>query len=118
WKDKQCKMVGAIPADTLMHTRPQGRGYVKLIETDNALWPHKTGDKIVHAHEFHYSSLTNIDPDLQYAYKVQRGHGINGVHDGIIYRNVFACYTHLRDVDNNRWVNRFVQFVRNIKTNL
>jgi cobyrinic acid a,c-diamide synthase len=118
WQDKQCKMVGAIPADTLMHTRPQGRGYVKLIETDNALWPHKTGDKIVHAHEFHYSSLTNIDPDLQYAYKVQRGHGINGVHDGIIYRNVFACYTHLRDVDNNRWVNRFVQFVRNFKTNL
>ncbi len=118
WQDKQCKMVGAIPADTLMHKRPQGRGYVKLIETDNALWSHKTGDKIVHAHEFHYSSLTNIDPDLQYAYKVQRGHGIDGVHDGIIYRNVFACYTHLRDVNSNRWVNRFVKFVRNFKTNL
>ena len=118
WHDKKCEMVGAIPADTLMHKRPQGRGYVKLLETDKTLWPQKPDDKIVHAHEFHYSSLENIDPDLQYAYEVKRGYGIDGVHDGIIYRNVFACYTHLRDVDNNRWVNRFVQFVRNIKTNL
>ncbi len=116
WQDSTCEMVGAISADTLMHKRPQGRGYVKLLETDNTLWPHKPDDKIVHAHEFHYSSLENIGPDLQYAYEVKRGHGIDGLHDGIIYRNVFACYTHLRDVDNNHWVNRFVEFVRNIKT--
>jgi cobyrinic acid a,c-diamide synthase len=118
WQDKQCEMVGAIPADTLMHKRPQGRGYVKLAETDKAPWPDKMADKIINAHEFHYSSLENIDPELQYAYEVKRGHGLNGQHDGIIYRNVFACYTHLRDVQNNHWVNRFVQHVRNIKANL
>jgi len=116
WQNTKSEMVGSIPADTLMHKRPQGRGYVKLIETDKAQWPHRTGEKIVHAHEFHYSSLENIDPELQYAYDVKRGHGIDGLHDGIIYRNVFACYTHLRDVNNNHWVSRFVQFVRNIKT--
>jgi len=117
WGNKKSEMVGSIPADALMHKRPQGRGYVKLIETDKARWPHRTGEKIVHAHEFHYSSLENIDPKLQYAYDVKRGHGVDGKHDGIIYRNVFACYTHLRDVNNNHWVSRFVQFVRNIKTN-
>ena len=115
WQDSTCEMVGAIPADTLMHKRPQGRGYVKLAETDNTLWPRDPENKIFHAHEFHYSSLENIDPKLQYAYEVKRGHGIDGKHDGIVYRNVFACYTHLRDVENNHWVNRFVQFARNIK---
>jgi len=115
WQNKQCEMVGAIPADTLMHTRPQGRGYVKLAETDKAPWPDKMVNKIINAHEFHYSSLENIDPELQYAYEVKRGHGLNGQHDGIIYRNVFACYTHLRDVENNHWVSRFVQHVRDFK---
>ena len=118
WQGNRCEMVGAIPADTLMHKRPQGRGYVKLAETDKAPWPDNMANTIINAHEFHYSSLENIDPELQYAYKVKRGYGINGQHDGIIYRNVFACYTHLRDVENNHWVSRFVQYVRKIKANL
>ena len=33
WQGAQCEMVGAIPGDTVMHERPQGRGYVKLRET-------------------------------------------------------------------------------------
>jgi cobyrinic acid a,c-diamide synthase len=118
WQDKQCKMVGAIPADTRMHKRPQGRGYVKLVESDKSPWPGKPVDKIINAHEFHYSSLENVDPGLEYAYEVQRGHGIDGSHDGILYCNVFACYTHMRDVKNNHWVNRFAQYVRDIKANL
>ena len=28
----------------------------------------------IHAHEFHYSTLENADPALQYAYRVKRGH--------------------------------------------
>ena len=115
WKNQQCEMVGAIPADTLMHKRPQGRGYVKLAETSKSPWPGNPNNKIINAHEFHYSSLENIDSELQYGYEVKRGHGIDGNHDGIIYRNVFACYTHLRDVKNNHWVNRFVQHVRDLK---
>ena len=50
--------------------------------------------------------------NLDYAYDVTRGTGIDGQHDGIVYRNVLACYTHMRDVDNNHWTARFVEFVR------
>ena len=119
WKDKCHEMVGALPADTLMHEHPQGRGYVKLAETDKAPWPRKPNNETLHstinAHEFHYSSLENLDADTLFGYEVRRGHGIDGSHDGIVHRNVFACYTHQRDVQDNHWVKRFVEFVRTNK---
>jgi cobyrinic acid a,c-diamide synthase len=117
WQDRRCEMVGAIPADTVMHARPIGRGYIALRETEAAPWP-ATPDQArgeVRGHEFHYSSLENVAPDLRYGYEVMRGHGIDGRRDGIVYRNVFACYGHLRDLDNNPWAARFVEFVRRHK---
>jgi len=113
WQDEQCEMVGAIPGDTVMHDRPQGRGYVKLRETGKSPWPHIAGAAVeIRAHEFHYSTLENIPDNLEYAYEVTRGTGIDGRHDGIVHRNVLACYTHMRDVGGNHWTVRFIEFVR------
>jgi cobyrinic acid a,c-diamide synthase len=118
WKERKCEMVGAIPADTVMHDRPVGRGYISLRENENAPWPLPPGSTRgeVRGHEFHYSSLENTAPGLTYGYEVLRGHGIDGKHDGIVYRNVFACYGHLRDLENNHWAARFVEFVRRNKS--
>ncbi len=118
WHGKSCQMVGVIPGDTLMHERPQGRGYVLLRETGKGLWPaHASAGKPaeVRAHEFHYSSLENRAPDLVYAYDVLRGSGVDGAHDGIVYKNLFACYAHQRDLDNNHCAERFVNFIRSRK---
>ena len=113
WQDRKCDMVGAIPGDTVMHDRPQGRGYVKLRETGKSPWPRVAGAAVeIRAHEFHYSTLENIPGDLEYAYEVTRGTGIDGRHDGIVLHNVLACYTHLRDVGDNHWTGRFIEFVR------
>jgi cobyrinic acid a,c-diamide synthase len=113
WKGARCEMVGAIPGDTVMHDRPQGRGYVKLRETGKSPWPCAADAAVeIRAHEFHYSTLENVAADLDYAYDVTRGTGIDGQHDGIVYRNVLACYTHMRDVGNNHWTARFVAFAR------
>jgi cobyrinic acid a,c-diamide synthase len=113
WKGAQCAMVGAIPGDTVMHDRPQGRGYVKLRETGKSPWPRVTDAAVeIRAHEFHYSTLENVPGSLEYAYEVTRGTGIDGRHDGIVYRNVLACYTHMRDVGSNHWTTRFVDFTR------
>ncbi|MGD8594209.1 MAG: cobyrinate a,c-diamide synthase, partial [Gammaproteobacteria bacterium] len=38
WDDKKYAMVGAIAADTVMHEKPQGRGYVQLEETEHHPW--------------------------------------------------------------------------------
>lgn len=122
WRDRNADMVGVLPADIVMHNRPVGRGYVRLRETGNGLWPAVAPESVasddahdgdIRAHEFHYSSVENLPANTRFAYDVIRGHGVDGHHDGIVYKNVLASYTHLRDVAANRWATRFVSFVRN-----
>ena len=118
WGERQCAMVGVISGDVVMHDRPQGRGYIRLRETGASPWPSATtGNSPLefNAHEFHYSSLENLAPGTTYAYQVLRGNGVDGKHDGIVYKNVLACYGHLRDAANHHWTARFLQFVRNCK---
>lgn len=115
WREHVRDMVGLLPFDSIMHEKPVGRGYVQLRETGRSPWPTKdsTESITINAHEFHYSSLENVQPDLIYAYEVLRGTGIDGKRDGIIYKNLLASYAHLRDVETNHWTKRFVNFVRN-----
>ena len=115
WNERVCEMVGAIPADVVMHRRPRGRGYVVLEPTGDAPWtPLANGP--VHAHEFHHSSLENLaGADWRYAYRVRRGHGIDGERDGIVIGSLLASYGHLRDVEGCRWAERFVAYVRDRK---
>ncbi len=115
WRGEVCEMVGAIAADVVMTERAIGRGYVRLRETGLGPWPLRQGDEVhaeFPAHEFHYSKLENIDPELRFAYDVLRGAGCGDARDGIIYKNMLASYAHLRDVADNRWAARFVDFVR------
>ena len=115
WRDKKHEMVGVIPADTRMYETPQGRGYIQLEETENHLWPiapEARKSQIIPGHEFHYSALENTEA-LNFAYRVVRGTGIDGQHDGIIYKNLLASYAHLRDTSVNHWAQRFVAFIRN-----
>jgi len=117
WHDKKLPMVGALPVDVVMCERPQGRGYVRLHETTEHPWPDQPelSDDLP-AHEFHYSKLENIDPSIKYAYKVLRGTGIDGQHDGLLYKNVMANYTHLRNVATNPWARRFVSYINSVVT--
>jgi cobyrinic acid a,c-diamide synthase len=117
WNGRRAEMVGVVPADIVMHARPVGRGYVHLRQTGRGLWPApRAGEAaLIRAHEFHYSSVENLPAGAEFAYEVERGHGIDGRHDGILYKNLLASYTHLRDVAGNRWARRFVDFVRRCK---
>ena len=118
WNGETSDMVGVIPGDIIMHDKPQGRGYVKLAETGNGPWPLiGAGGRParIPAHEFHYSSLENLEGEPVFAYEVLRGHGINGKHDGLIIKNLLAGYSHLRDVGANRWAARFTDFVRSCR---
>ena len=145
WKNESAEMVGIIPAKAKMSQKPQGRGYVRLEETDDMPWDKisenmesvkdknntidltlkatsKPASKIINCHEFHYSSLQYINDDLnvkgKFAYKVHRGVGITGDHDGWVYKNLVATYSHSRHTNKNQWVNRFVEFVRSkVNTN-
>ena len=115
WNNKKYDMVGAIPADIIMEAKPQGRGYVQLRETEESIWP-SSNPRIIAAHEFHYSRFINLPKNARFAYQVLRGTGINGQHDGLIHKNMLACYTHQRNTRNNNWVARFVEFTRQRKS--
>jgi cobyrinic acid a,c-diamide synthase len=110
WKDKIGEMVGTIPADVVMHERPVGRGYARLRSTGEAEWMPK--DALLPAHEFHYSGLENLASGMRFAFDVERGFGIDGRHDGIVYKNLLASYAHLRNVGDVLWAEWFVAFVR------
>jgi len=114
WRGETRRMAGVIPGDIVMHDKPVGRGYVRLRETARHPWPLGDGAEI-RAHEFHYSSLENVVPRVEFAYAVARGHGADGRNDGIVLGNVLASYAHLRSVGGNAWASRFVAFARNVK---
>lgn len=116
WHGETCQMVGALPADTIMHDRPQGRGLVVLEPTGLGGWVPTAGScETIPAHEFHHAALVNLDREIQFAYRVRRGTGIDGEHDGLIAGNVLASFSHLRDTSRNRWTRRFVDFVRGVR---
>ncbi|MCP4432428.1 MAG: cobyrinic acid a,c-diamide synthase, partial [Gammaproteobacteria bacterium] len=111
YKNQTTNVVGVIPADVVMHDKPQGRGYVKLEVNTNHPWCDQHTVTEIHAHEFHYSSLTNYEEAFHFAYRVNRGQGIDGRNDGIICHNLLASYSHLRQTDSCPWVDQFVNFV-------
>ena len=115
WDGKVCKMADVIPADAVMYERPQGRGLVYLKELDSHPWQGVESGQEYRVHEFHYSRLENLEGNFDYAYQVTRGTGIDGEHDGLIYKNLLAGYAHQRHVDGNQWTRRFVDFVANSK---
>ncbi len=113
WRGRRCRMAGVLPADVQMHQKPQGRGYVRLCETSRHPWGGPSGG-VVRAHEFHYSGLESLDPAVPFAYRVERGYGVDGRHDGLVYRNLLANYSHMRNVGGNEWARRFVAHVARV----
>ena len=117
WQDEAFNMVGTVPGDITVESRPQGRGYVVLQETGQGLWPAATGSsgdsgKYIPAHEFHYARLDLHSSEADYAFDIIRGAGIDGEHDGLIIDNLVAGFAHQRNTSSNPWVDRFVEFVR------
>jgi len=117
WHGKKFDVVGAAPGDVIVEDRPQGRGYVVIEETGKSLWPpasHGARESAagIPAHEFHYARLENLPADPDYAYRVIRGNGIDGHHDGLMVGNLLAGFVHHRNTEADPWVNRFVEFVR------
>jgi len=113
WQGRTRSMVGSIAGDVLMHPKPVGRGYVRLAATADHPW--LGGAASLPAHEFHYSSLEGLPADTRYAYRMQRGYGIDGGNDGVVHKNLLASYTHLRCTSTCDWVARFVAHVRACK---
>lgn len=80
------KMAGILPADCAMEPVRQGLSYVEAEPTGSK-------GKTVRGHEFHYSS-TVLRKEVDYAYRMMRGRGIDGNHDGIMVGSAEGRYMH------------------------
>ena len=112
WQDQTHGMVGIVPGDCIMDSRPQGRGLVELETTGDFPWPEVPSGLQVPAHEFHYSRLENLAGNLRWGWQVRRGSGTTGEMDGLVFGNLFANYCHLRHTERFEWILHFLGFVR------
>jgi cobyrinic acid a,c-diamide synthase len=101
------RMVGLLPYETQMERKPQGHGYTILKPCKGNLWFEES--QIIKGHEFHNSRVINLGENVDYAFEIAKGHGLDGKYDGLCYRNVLAAYNHLHALGCPEWAQRFVQ---------
>jgi cobyrinic acid a,c-diamide synthase len=100
--EKSFPMVGALPMDIVLERKPQGHGYTVLEVMEQNPY-YKIGE-VFKGHEFHYSkALIKDTRGMTFTFKVLRGHGIDGVKDGLCKKNLLATYTHLHAGGETRW---------------
>lgn len=105
WQGRSYEMVGAIPAEVQVSEKPEGHGYVIAeIMDENPLFPIGL---TIRGHEFHHSKVS-IKNGVKFVYQIRRGHGIDGKRDGVLYKNMFAAYTHLHALGTPCWAEAFV----------
>lgn len=100
-------MAGVYPVGTTFCKRPQGLGYTNATAlADSPFYPKGT---TVLGHEFHYSvCLDEAKRNLNFTMKMNRGKGIAGDKDGLLYENTFAGYNHIHALAVPEWAERFV----------
>jgi cobyrinic acid a,c-diamide synthase len=103
-------MTSVLPADFVLEKKPQAHGYTQL-ETSgpNPFFEIKCS---LRGHEFHYSRIKNLDELPGMAFTMRRGAGIDGMHDGLVYKNVLATYTHLHALGAPQWAEALVRRAR------
>jgi len=99
---KTYPMVGAIPLAFVLKKRPQGHGYT-VLEVSEANPYYRLGE-ILKGHEFHYSKPVFTGGDnMDFVFKVCRGHGVDGEREGLCKKNVLATFTHIHAAGNPKW---------------
>lgn len=99
-KDRQYPMAGVFEQDITLEKRPQGHGYQEVkVDRQNAFFP--VGD-VIRGHEFHYSRIMGFDKNNT-VLEVKRGVGLGEGRDGIVYKNVMACYLHIHSSGTPQW---------------
>ncbi len=106
------EMIGFFPFKTEMHDKFQALGYcVYRVVRSNVV--SEEGDSIV-GHEFHYSKVIPTGK-LDFAYRVERGKGIDGKHDGVVKKNTLANYIHVHILSYPKMVERFLEVAKSFK---
>jgi len=100
WNGKRYPMAGVFPADIVLDRSPAGHGYEEVaVDQPNPFF--RTGS-VLRGHEFHYSKLESPAP-LDTILRVNRGTGVGGRRDGLIFNRTVASYLHLHALATPEW---------------
>jgi len=105
WHGERYEMAGVIPSEIEICPQTQGHGYVVAEVTRENPW--LPVGLTVRGHQFHHSRLSNPDV-LEFVYHMKRKREHDPEVDGIVYKNLFAAYTHLHAFSVPRWAEAFV----------
>jgi cobyrinic acid a,c-diamide synthase len=107
-------LAGIFPVEYGFQEKPRGHGYTVLeVVKENPFFP--LGETI-RGHEFHYTFMVSPkDGDPGFAFRVHRGYGFDGQHDGICAGNVLAMYTHIHALGTAEWAPSLVQAAARFK---
>lgn len=110
-QDRIYPMAGVLPVDFILRRKPQGHGYT-VLETVGPN-PYYAVGETVKGHEFHYSDpVVTCEKGIEYAFRVIRGHGIDGEKDGMCLGNVIGVYTHVHAAGDEAWASAVVKAAR------
>ena len=110
YADKTHSMAGVFEVGTRVCPKPMGLGYVEAeVVLENPF--HPKGETL-QGHEFHYSECYCECPESgpgegDFCLRMQRGRGIRGNRDGLVFKNTFASYTHIHALGAPWWAPNF-----------
>ena len=102
--NQKFKMVGLFDAETEM-TKKMTLNYTEGRITSNCII---SLPRNFHAHEFHYSRISNISKDARFLYDLKIGEGISSQKDAITEYNVLASYCHLY-FDSGKFASKLIE---------
>jgi cobyrinic acid a,c-diamide synthase len=101
---KKYPMIGLINAETKM-TKKMTLNYTKGTMRKQCVI--SNGSQNLRGHEFHFSEITALPKDSDFAYDLEIGKGIKNGKDGLIIYNTLASYSHLY-FDSSNYAKQFV----------
>ncbi len=109
WKGKEYLVSGVLPITFVVEKIPQGHGYVvaKIRESN----PYFELGSYIKGHEFHYSRpiKTKLNKEMKFIFELEKGNGFGEKKDGILYKNLFATYTHIHIFSVKCWAVNFLK---------
>ena len=104
-QDTHFAMAGVFPATIVMKERLSRLGYKEVTLTDDCLLG-KAGDQLF-GHEFHYSTIQEIDPSIATVYQLR-----DGSKEGYAVKNALGGYVHLHFGQSAKAVEYFYTILR------
>lgn len=95
-------MAGVLDLVVEQTPKPQGHGYVAAQVMRDNPW-YEVGTEL-RGHEFHYSRVVGGRDAERAVCELERGKGLDGIHDGIVKDRVWASYLHLHALGAPDWI--------------